>query len=76
MIKYIVMFTAAFLVDWVWAEYIKHTAAKNAWRSAGLSGVIVLIGAFTTFAYMEDRWMVAPALLGGMLGTYVSVKRS
>lgn len=53
-LKYLLVGIAAFLVDWIWAAYIIETARKAAVKSALLSGVIVLIGAFTTLAYMDE----------------------
>jgi hypothetical protein len=75
-LKYALVFVASFLVDWIWAAYIIETARKAAVKSTLLSGLIVLIGAFTTLSFMHDPTTVVAAVLGGMLGTYVSVKRN
>jgi len=74
--KTALVFLAAFATDWVWAWYIVYTAQKAPVRSALLSGVIMVVGAFITLAYLEDPAMLWVAVVGGMFGTYFSVKLS
>lgn len=68
------VFLAAFATDWVWAWYIMYTAQKAPIKSALLSGVIMVIGAYITVAYLEDPAMLWVAVVGGMTGTYLSVR--
>lgn len=74
--KTVLVFLAAFATDWVWAWYIVYTAQKAPVRSALLSGVIMVVGAFITLAYLEDPTMLWVAVVGGMFGTYFSVRLS
>lgn len=73
--NYVLVFFAAMLTDWLWATYIAHTAAKNAIQAALWSGVLMLVGAYVTLSYLEDWRMLIPAVIGGMIGTYISVKK-
>lgn len=74
--KALIVFIAALATDWVWAWYIVYTAQKAPVRSSLLSGAIMWIGAYITVAYLEDPTMLWVAVVGGMVGTYLSVKFS
>lgn len=74
--EYVFVFIAGFVSDWVWAAYIAYTAERRAGLAALLSGVIMVLGAYVTVSYLENPRMLAVAVLGGMLGTYVFVKRA
>ncbi len=73
--NYLLVFVAGFVSDWVWAGYIAYTSEKRAGLAALFSGVIMVLGAYVTVAYLENPRMLAVAVAGGMLGTYVFVKR-
>jgi len=72
--KHILVFFAAMIVDSVWAFYIIATAEKDAIKSTLLSGLIFLTGAFLTLSYVQDKIYLISAVLGGMIGTYLSIK--
>ncbi len=74
--KYLIVFIAALVNDWVWTAYIVAASNKSAAKAMAFSGLIMLIGAFITLSYMDDVWSLAVAIAGGMLGTYLSVKYS
>lgn len=76
MIKFILVFFAAIVVDWIWAEYIIYTSKKEAVKSAFFSSLIVLVGAFMTLSYLEDHRAIISMALGAFIGTYISVSRS
>lgn len=67
------LFTA--IADWAWALYIIETSSKNAIRSSVMAGLLILLGAFVTLSYVEDRRMLIPAVIGAVVGTYLCVKR-
>jgi hypothetical protein len=73
--KYLLVFVAGFVSDWVWAAYIAYTAERRPLHAAALSGIIMVLGAYVTVSYLEDPSLLVVAVLGGMLGTYVFVKR-
>jgi hypothetical protein len=61
------------MVDIVFAIYVIETAAHRA-ASAGLyAALIILIGAFVTRAYVDDKRMIVPTAIGAFLGTYLAV---
>ena len=71
-LPYIVIFFLTLFTDWLWAYYIKHTAGGNVWKATFSSGAIVVAGAYVTVSY---KALIIPAILGGMTGTYLSVKK-
>ena len=76
MLQYSLVFVVTLITDGLWAYYIAHTAAKNAWRATFSSGAIVLSGAFVILTYIDDHLALIPALIGGMIGTYITVRYS
>lgn len=74
--KWLLVFVAAFVNEWVWAAYIHHTAQGRALRAAVLSGIIMGIGAYVTLSFLDDPKVLAVAIAGGMTGTYVFVKKN
>lgn len=73
-LKIALVFIATFILDWLWAAYIINTSTKNILKSCIYSALILLTGAFITMSYVEDKRMLIPALVGGVLGTYFCVK--
>jgi len=74
--KFLMVFFATFILDWIWASYIIETSSKNSIKSSLLSGLIVLMGAFITLSYIEDKKMLIAAVAGGALGTFFCVEKS
>ena len=69
------VFVCAFAVDVAYAYYIRRSAQGRAMPAALWSGGIALAGAYNVLAYTEDPRLLAPMLVGYILGTYVAVKR-
>lgn len=76
LIDHFVVLVAAFILDSIWAFYIIETANKNPFKAALWGAAIMAIGAFLTLSYVEDGSRLISAIIGGMIGTYVSVKYS
>ena len=74
--KYIVVFFVTFISDWIWTYYIQFTAQKKPLRSAIFSGLTIVASVFVTTTYIHDVYAAIPAITGGMLGTYISVRFS
>ena len=73
--KYLVSFLVMLIVDYVWALYIKGAANNKPIMAAFAGGFIFVAGSFVTIQYVEDRLVLIPATIGGMLGTYLSVRK-
>ena len=67
-----------FIVDlftaYTWAQCVKSVAEKKPIASALWGGAVYLSGAVTVISYNKDVWLLIPAILGSMVGTYISVK--
>lgn len=73
-LKFLAVFILVALVDFLWAQYIIHTAEARALKSAFYATGIYLLGSLVTIAYVNDHSMVGAAGLGAFAGTYLSVK--
>lgn len=63
------------LLDYGWAKYISGVSNKKAVPASLWSVAIYLIGASLTLLIVEDRWIMVPAALGTLVGTFIAVKR-
>lgn len=69
------VFLAGSLAGVVWTYYIQAVAAKRRWRAAALDALLVLMGAFATVSWVDDRRLILVAAAGAFVGTLVSVRR-
>jgi hypothetical protein len=74
MIQYTIVFFMMMITDYFWGVYIKSVANHQAIRASLFGALIMLCGAFTAISYISDHWALIPAVIGGMIGTYISVK--
>ena len=70
----ILIFLADLIVSFAWTECIKAIGERKAIKSGLWAGFITLSGAFTIINYTSDNWLLIPAVIGGGIGTYLSVK--
>jgi hypothetical protein len=75
-IKYFLFFLLTLALDWSWAAYISAVSDKKVVKAVIFSAFIYLTGVITTLFTIEDHWIILPALLGTIIGTYVSVEFS
>ena len=73
--KYISAFFIMLVVDYAWSVYIRSAAERKAVKASITSAVIFLSSSLLTIEFVEDRWILIPAMLGGIVGTYLSVSR-
>lgn len=72
----ITVFFISAAVDAVWAKYIATAASGRAFAAAIWSSLIVGCGSFVTIEYVQNKWMIVPAVIGGFVGTYLMMKFS
>jgi hypothetical protein len=68
-------FTAMLFVDVCWAKYFLSVSKHKPLPSAMWGSLIVLFGAISTINYVQDKWMLVPAVLGAFVGSYFTVRR-
>lgn len=71
----VVSFAAAFLLDVLWALYIRRTAQGLPLPAAVYAAVLYALGAFNTLNIVANPWLLVPVTLGAGAGTYVVVRR-
>lgn len=72
--KHLFVFLAAGVVDAIWAFYIMACAEKAAFKASLWGGAVMCIGGFLTITYVSDHSFLPTAVLGGIIGTYITVK--
>ena len=72
--EYVAAFLAMFFTD-IFYTYYLSAVEKNRAVAAGLwAGILYLLGALIVVGYTKDVWILVPATIGGILGTYLGVK--
>lgn len=74
-LQIVLSFVAAFVLDVLWALYIRRTAQGAALPSAVYAAVLYALGAYNTLNIVANPWLLIPVTLGAGLGTYVVVQR-
>jgi len=69
------VFTVACVVDIAYTYYIRRAAQGRALPAALWSGGIALAGSLNVLAYIQDRRLIVPMVLGYIVGTYWAVRR-
>lgn len=72
--KFFVVFLLVAFVDFLWAQYVIHTANIKPLKSSLYATGIYVLSSLITIAYVDDHNMVLPAGLGAFFGTYLSVR--
>lgn len=70
----ICVFMVDLVVAFAWAQCIKSIREERAIESSLWAGFITLCGAFSIISYTNNKWLLIPAVIGTILGTYLSVK--
>lgn len=61
---------ASFTSNVLWAFYIKYVAEASRLKAAIFGELILCSGAFVTYSYIHNVWILIPIVVGGFLGTY------
>lgn len=74
LVQFLGVMAAMFLADICWAYYFikieeRRSAAAGIWAA-----LIYIFGAFTVTSYIDDKSLIAAAMIGSFLGTYVTVE--
>ena len=69
------VFATVAVGDWVWTRYSMAVASRHAHHAAVFAVLIVLVGAVSTLAYVDNHLMILPAALGAWVGTFFTVRK-
>ena len=73
-LQFALVFFALIVVDFCWTFYIAKVAEGKAVAAATWSALIMVIGAFTTISYLEDKRLLIAAIIGAWVGTFLAVR--
>lgn len=72
------MFIGIFLIDFIlsygWAKSIKGISDSKPLKAGLWAGFITLSGGVSTIGFVTNYWLLIPAVLGSIVGTYIAVK--
>lgn len=68
------VFVGVIVLDYVYAEYTKAAADRNAIVSSNMAMFLIVITGFVTSCYVINQWLLIPAAAGAWVGTYLSIK--
>lgn len=71
---FLLVFVAMTALDFVYAEYTKAAADRRIWSASIYAAVLIALTSFVTSSYVNDAWLVAPAVLGAFFGTWLSIR--
>lgn len=75
-ITWVLVFLAVFVYDVVYVLFLQNTADKNPAKAAMFSSLLYMMGAYVVISYTASNILLIPAVIGGALGTYITVKWS
>lgn len=73
--QFCLVFIAMFANDTACASYILAIEAVAPYRAAFWSAAIVILEGFAIVSYASAHWLIIPAVLGALTGTFFIVKR-
>lgn len=68
----VTVFLALAVADATWVFYIRAIANEQHWYAAGIAVVLLVVGAYATVSYVEDKRMIVPAAVGAFVGTLLT----
>lgn len=75
-LKALLIFSATFITDAIWALCVKYVADKKALKAANYGTFLYLTSAYAVLIYTKEPIYLVPSLMGAWLGTYLTVKYS
>ncbi len=59
-------------MDYLWVGYTRAVVASRPTLAANLAGLLFLVGASNTLAYVADPWLIVPGVAGAWSGTFAA----
>lgn len=69
--QWVEIFILTSVTDVVWALYIQHVSALNAFAASFWASILIVLSGFSIILYTENHWLLIPAASGAFFGTYV-----
>ena len=71
---FLLIFILDLIVAFAWGKCVKAVSDNEAMKAALWSSFITLSAAISIISYNQNNLLIIPAILGGAIGTYLSVK--
>lgn len=73
-LTFLAVFAAMVVLDFVWAFYTLALTNHQSLRAGLYAGAWMTTQGFITVSYVVDHWLLVPAIIGAMVGTYAASK--
>jgi hypothetical protein len=70
----LIVFGSLFLLDLIWARYTILVTTARRWSAGILASLIIALCGAAAISYVNDPWMLLPAMAGAFCGTVVGTK--
>jgi len=68
------IFVIDLIAAYTWGKCVKAVEENKALAAALWGGGLYIASSATVLSYNKNAWLLIPAVLGSMVGTYLSVK--
>lgn len=68
------VFIATFVLDFVWAIYTRAISKDQSFGAAVAAAGIMALSGTAAIVYVDNPWMLIPAMIGAFAGTYSSMR--
>jgi hypothetical protein len=72
----LIVFVALFALDLVWARYTSAITDRRRMLAGVYASAIIALSGYAAINYVNDPWMLLPAMAGAFFGTIVGIKRT
>ena len=72
--KYPGVFVLMIVLEFVWARTVRYVGGEKAVTAATYAAVTVGLGCFNTILYVHDYALIAPAMAGAFVGTWLCMR--
>jgi len=73
--KVILILVLSFLINFSYAQYIKNVTKSNPFKAILFGEFVTIAMAINVINYVDNHYYLIPVIIGGSIGTYISVKR-
>lgn len=73
-LKVIAVFIGVFFTDVCWTFYLLKVQERKSLQASIWATLLYFMGAMIVTTYVEDRWLIIPAVFGSFIGTYVVIE--
>ncbi len=73
---FVVVFICMAITDYLYTKWMQSVTAYNKHSAGTYAALLILMTSIVTKSYVEDIYMIVPAMLGAYVGTVVAIRKS